>query len=445
MAITGRAVACAFFGAVLVALTPSPGWTLLAVNLVVLGLVLLDVALAGSVRSLEFARSGPRGARLGQPVPLVLTVSNNGTRTVRARVRDGWPPSAGARPGVFEVAVPAGERRFLESTLHPTRRGDREPYRITVRSLGPLGLAGRQGRHYASWRVRVLPPFHSRRHLPAALARLHEVEGQVAIRGGGAGSEFDSLRDYVIGDDVRSIDWRGTARRGAVVVRTFRPERDRRVICVLDTARTSAGRVGTLAPGPDGRPAAGGGVPRLDHALDAALLLSAVALRAGDRVGLVAHDSEARLVLPDSAEANLLGRMSEAMATLEPALVETDHDSLVSTVLRTARRRSLVVIFTELVPAVVEESLLPALPALTSRHTVLVAALRDPRLAELAAGRGDVRRIYAAAAAEQTLLRRRKLTEELRGRGVEVVDADPDVYAPAITDAYLTLKSLGRL
>src|SRR6185369_10627649 len=99
MAITGRAVACAFFGAVLVALTPSPGWTLLAVNLVVLGLVLLDVALAGSVRSLEFARSGPRGARLGQPVPLVLTVSNNGTRTVRARVRDGWPPSAGARPG----------------------------------------------------------------------------------------------------------------------------------------------------------------------------------------------------------------------------------------------------------------------------------------------------------------------------------------------------------
>jgi uncharacterized protein (DUF58 family) len=451
VAITGRAAACAFLGAVAVALAPVPGLVLLLVNLLVVALVLVDVALAGSVRSLEFARSGPRGARLGQPVPLVLTVSNNGTRTVRVRIRDGWPPSAGARPTVHTATVPAGERRFLESTLYPTRRGDREPYRITVRSLGPLGLAGRQGRHYAPWRVRVLPPFHSRRHLPAALARLREVEGQVAIRGGGAGSEFDSLRDYVIGDDVRSIDWRGTARRGAVVVKTFRPERDRRVICVLDTARTSAGRVGALHPDALGPREPGapddtlGGVPRLDHALDAALLLSAVALRAGDRVGLVAHDSEARLVLPDSAEGNLLARMSEAMATLSPALVETDHEALVSTVLRITRRRSLVVLFTELVPAVVEESLLPALAALTSRHTVLVAALRDPRLAELAAGRGDVHALYAAAAAEQTLLRRRQLTEELRGRGVEVVDAGPDVFAPAVTDAYLTLKSLGRL
>jgi uncharacterized protein (DUF58 family) len=442
MAITGRAVGCAFLGALAVALAPAPWLVLLGVNLLVVLLVAVDVALAGSVRPLELTRSGPRGARLGQPVPLVLTVGNKGDRTARLRIRDGWPPSAGARPAVHKVTVPAGERRFLESTLYPSRRGDREPYRITIRSLGPLGLAGRQGRHHAPWRVRVLPPFHSRRHLPAALARLREVEGQVAIRGGGAGSEFDSLRDYVIGDDVRAIDWRGTARRGAVVVRTFRPERDRRVICVLDTARTSAGRVGALSP--DGAPGLGG-VPRLDHALDAALLLAAVALRAGDRVGLVAHDSEARLVLPDSAEANVLTRMSEAMATLEPALVETDHDGLVSTVLRTARRRSLVVIFTELVPAVVEESLLPALPALTSRHTVLVAALRDPRLAELAAGRGDVRAVYAAAAAEQTLLRRRQLTEELRGRGVEVVDAGPAGYAPAVTDAYLTLKALGRL
>lgn len=446
MAITGRAVGCAFLGALAVALAPVPGLVLLVVNLLIVALIGLDVALAGSVRPLVLTRSGPRGARLGQPVPLVLTVSNGGTRTARIRIRDGWPPSAGARPGVHAVTVPAGERRFLESTLYPTRRGDREPYRITIRSLGPLGLAGRQGRHHVPWRVRVLPPFHSRRHLPAALARLREVEGQVAIRGGGAGSEFDSLRDYVIGDDVRAIDWRGTARRGAVVIRTFRPERDRRVICVLDTARTSAGRVGALAADaqPDGQPGLGA-VPRLDHALDAALLLAAVALRAGDRVGLVAHDSEARLVLPDSAETNALTRMSEAMATLEPALVETDHDGLVSTVLRTARRRSLVVIFTELVPAVVEESLLPALPALTSRHTVLVAALRDPRLAELATGRGDVRTVYAAAAAEQTLLRRRQLTEELRGRGVEVVDAPPARYAPAVTDAYLTLKALGRL
>jgi uncharacterized protein (DUF58 family) len=424
-------VALAFAAVAVVFLAPDPAAAFLLANAAVIILVGVDVALAGAVRPLQFTRSGPNSARLGEPVPLVLTVTNNGTRTVRALVRDAWPPSSGARPRLHAVSVPAGERRFLETMLFPTRRGDREPFRITVRSLGPLGLAGRQGRHRAPWRVRVLPPFTSRRHLPAALARLREVEGEVAIRGSGQGSEFDSLRDYVPGDDVRVIDWRATARRGGVVVRTFRPERDRRVVCVLDTGRTSAGRVGDA--------------PRLDHALDAALLLSAVALQAGDRVGLVAHDSTARIDLPASHDKNLLGRFSEAMATLEPALVEADHGGMVSEVLRSAGRRSLVVLFTELVPAVIEEGLLPALPTLAARHTVLVAALRDPRLGELAAGRTDVGEVYAAAAAEQTLLRRRHLTELLRRRGAEVVDAPPATYAAAVTDTYLTLKSLGRL
>jgi uncharacterized protein (DUF58 family) len=431
VAITGRAVALGFAAAAVVFLAPDPVVAFALADLAVVVLVGVDVALAGAVRPLEFSRSGPVSARLAEPVPLVLTVANNGTRTVRALIRDAWPPSSGARPRLHAVTVPAGERRFLETMLHPGRRGDRQPFRITVRSLGPLGLAGRQGRHSAPWRVRVLPPFTSRRHLPAALARLREVEGQVAIRGSGQGSEFDSLRDYVPGDDVRVIDWRATARRTAVVVRTFRPERDRRVVCVLDTGRTSAGRVGDS--------------PRLDHALDAALLLTAVALAAGDRVGLVAHDSSARLVLPTGHDENLLGRFSEAMAGLEPALVEADHGGMASTVLRTAGRRSLVVLFTELVPAVIEEGLLPALPALAARHTVLVAALRDPRLAELAAGRADIGQVYAAAAAEQTLLRRRHLTELLRRRGAEVVDAPPSAYAAAVTDTYLTLKSLGRL
>ncbi len=431
MAISGRAVALALFGAAVVMLSPAPGLTLALVDGLIVILIGVDVALAGAVRSLRFSRSGPTSARLGQSVPLVLGIANDGPRTVRARVRDAWPPSAGARPRTHEVEVPAGERRFVESTLTPTRRGDREPFRITVRSLGPLGLAGRQGRHSCPWRVRVLPPFTSRRHLPAALARLREIEGEVAIRGAGAGSEFDSLRDYVIGDDVRLIDWRGSARRSAVVVRSYRPERDRRVVCVLDTGRTSAGRIGDT--------------PRLDHALDAALLLTSVALRAGDRVSLVAHDSVPQVSLPGSHDHAFLARVSEAMATLEPAIVEADHSGIVSTVLRETSRRSLVVLFTELAPAVIEEGLLPALPTLIARHTVVVAALRDPRVDELITGRDDARAVYAAAAAEQTLLRRRELTELLRRRGVEVVDASPASYAAAVTDTYLTLKSLGRL
>src|SRR5699024_11572031 len=95
--------------------------------------------------------------------------------------------------------------------------------------FGPLGLAGRQRTMSAPWTVRVLPPFHSRRHLPGKLSRLRELEGQHTAMVRGQGSEFDSLRDYVRGDDVRSIDWRATARGQGVVVRTWRPERDRRL------------------------------------------------------------------------------------------------------------------------------------------------------------------------------------------------------------------------
>ncbi len=421
----------AFAGVLAVLLSPAPAPTLVLVNAALLLMVGADIMLAGRVRRLEFTRSGPTSARLGEPVTIVLAVTNTGRRTVRARVRDAWPPSSGAQPRILNVTVPAGQRRFFEVVLRPTRRGDRRPFRITVRSLGPLGLAGRQGRHSAPWTLRVLPPFTSRRHVPAAFARLQEIEGDVTLRGGGQGSEFDSLRDYVPGDDVRMIDWRASARRGAVAVKSFRPEQDRRVVCVLDTGRTSAGRIGDT--------------PRLDHAMDAALLLAAVAARAGDRIGLIAHDTAAQAILPATGGLDLLVRMSAAMALVEPVLAEADHRAIVSSVLRTAGRRSLVVLFTELAPAVIEEGLLPALPALTARHTVLVAAVSDPRVAELSTGRGNVRAVYAAAAAEQTLLRRRQLTGMLRHRGVQVVDAPPATFAAAVTEIYLTLKSTGGL
>jgi uncharacterized protein (DUF58 family) len=156
----------------------------------------------------------------------------------------------------------------------------------------------------------VLPPFLSRKHLPEKLSMLRQLDGQHRSLIRGQGTEFDSLREYVIGDDVRSIDWRSSARRAEVVVRTWRPERDRRIVIVLDTGRTSAGRVA--------------GVPRLDSYLDAALLLAALASRAGDRVDLLAVDRMVRTRVLGSSRSDVLNRMTEAMALLEPELAETD-------------------------------------------------------------------------------------------------------------------------
>src|ERR687883_1725784 len=144
-----------------------------------------------------------------------FVLANPGRRRVRGLVRDGWQPSAGDTTPRHPVDVPAGQQRRVTTTLRPTRRGDRRTERVTVRSLGPLGLAARQASLSAPGNLRVLPSFASRRHLPAKLSRLRELDGLASVRVRGQGTEFDSLRDYVDGDDARSIDWRGPRRRPA--------------------------------------------------------------------------------------------------------------------------------------------------------------------------------------------------------------------------------------
>ncbi|MBI1757690.1 MAG: DUF58 domain-containing protein [Actinobacteria bacterium] len=428
MALTGRTALVALLGALLAPL--GPGWLAGLTGLLAAG-VLVDLALAGRIADLRLARSGATTTRLGETVTVTLLVGNAGRRRARGVLRDAWVPSAGASPRVHRLDVPAGQRRRLACTLTPTRRGDRTAARVTVRLSGPLGLACRQRRHAVPWSVRVLPPFTSRKFLPEKLARLRALDGAVTVTRRGQGTEFDSLREYVMGDDVRSIDWRATARRGEVVVRTWRPERDRRLVCVLDTGRTSAARVGDT--------------PRLDAALDACLLLSAVAARAGDRVDLLAADDVVRARVTGLTRAEVLPRLVDAMAALEPTLIESDPGLIVSEVLRQERKRCLVVWFTALDAAPVEFGLLPALGPLTARHTVLVASVGDPAVSALATGRGDAAGVYGAAAAERALADRRRVTATLRRRGVLVVDEPADVFASRVTDAYLGLKAAGRL
>jgi uncharacterized protein (DUF58 family) len=430
MALTRRAPLLALLGVLVAALLPSP-WTVLVLLLLLGAACLADVLLAAPVSSLRLSRSGATGCRLGTEAEVHLSVVNGGTRRARGVLRDAWVPSAGAAPPTHDLDVPAGERRVLTTVLRPTRRGDRYPDRITVRTVGPLGLAARQGRHEVPWRLRVQPPFTSRKFLPERLARLRQLDGLVAARTRGQGTEFDTLREYVEGDDVRSIDWRATARSNDVVVRTWRPERDRRLLLVLDTSRTSAGRVGDI--------------PRLDASLDAALLLTALAVRAGDHVDLLAIDREPRAAVEGAGRSDVLSRMVDALAGLEPALVESDGRRVVAEVLRRTRRRSLVVLFTSLDRAALEEGLLPSLGSLTSRHTVVLAAVGDPQVERMASGGEDVGAVYDAAAAERYREERRRTTALLRRRGVEVVDAPPEEFAPAVADTYLALKAAGRL
>ena len=430
MTLTGRAALAAVVGGLVVAVFGS-GAVLLIVNGVLLAALASDVILAASVSGLRVSRSGDTKIHLGQAGTITLTVINSGSRRLRGVVRDGWRPSAAARPGREPVSQPAGGRVRLTTTLTPQRRGDNEAGHGTIRSLGPLGLAGRQRSLAAPFTTRVLPPFLSRKHLPEKLARLRELDGQHRSMLRGQGTEFDSLRAYVLGDDVRSIDWRSSARRNDVLVRTWRPERDRRIVIVVDTGRTSAGRVG--------------GIPRLDASMDAALLLAALASRAGDRVDLIAADRRVRTMVVGAGREAVLAAFTSEMALLEPDLVESDIALMMATVLGIARQRCLVVLLTDLNPAAIEQGLLPHIQLLSSRHQVLLAAVADPRVAEMAASRGDTTAVYNAAAAIAAQSGRDHIGALLRRHGVEVVDAPPDRLPPALADAYLSLKAAGRL
>lgn len=440
MVLTGRTGLIALLCALPIALSPAPAVTFAVLAALLAIAVAVDVALAGSPRSLRLTRSGSTSARLGQPVTAELTVENGGRSRFRGVVRDAWAPSACALPRTHPVNLTAGQQIELVTELQPVRRGDQKSALVTARSVGPLGLAGRQGSHRVPWQVRILPPFLSRKHLPSRLARLRELEGMTPVLIRGQGTEFDSLREYVVGDDVRSIDWRATARRADVVVRTWRPERDRRVLIVLDTGRTSAGRVGVDPTAQDP-----GGWPRLDWSMDAALLLAALAARAGDHVDFLAHDRDTRAAVVNASRSELLAHLVAAMAPLEPALVESDARAMVAAVQRRVRRQALVVILTDLNASAIDEGLLSVLPQLTSKHRVIVASVADPRVDKLAAGRADAVEVYDAAAAERSRNDRRAVASVLRGMGVDVVDAPPEELAPDLADHYLAMKAAGRL
>jgi uncharacterized protein (DUF58 family) len=430
VAVTWRAVALAALAVPLVLLFPATG-TVLVWVLVVVAACVLDAALAASPRRVAVERAVPASVRLTQRAASTLTLTNLGPRRLRGLVRDAWPPSAGASPSRHAVDVPADEARRVTTTLVPTRRGDRVADRVTIRTTGPLGLAGRQASVPVPGRLRVLPEFASRRHLPSRLARLRELDGRAAVQVRGPGTEFDSLREYVVGDDVRAIDWRATARRGDVVVRTWRPERDRRVLVVVDAGRTAAVRVLDA--------------PRLDASIEAALLLGALASHAGDRVELLAYDRRVRARVAGTGAPRLMAGLADALATVDAELVETDWSGVVAHVRERLSQRALVVLLTALDPAAVEQGLLGVVGQLTARHQVVLASVADPEVAELRAARDDAAAVFDAAAAERVGLERQAVATRLRQRGVEVLEALPDELAPRLADTYLALKAAGRL
>ncbi|MDQ1127915.1 DUF58 domain-containing protein [Microbacterium sp. SORGH_AS_0888] len=434
MYVTGRLVLLTALGVVPVLLLSAAGvspwaaaggWALLCA-----AAALADVAGAADPRRLRIERRLPGRARRDEPAETELRVRNDGGRTLVGLLRDAWQPTAGAPADRQPLAVPAGEARTVRVPLRPRRRGEVRSEFVVIRSIGCLGLAGRQAVIAAPGAIRVLPPFTARRHLPSRLARLRELDGSTSVQVRGAGTEFDSLREYVRGDDVRSIDWRATARSGTTMLRTWRPERDRHVVIVVDTGRTAATRVG------DG--------VRLDAGMEAALLLGALAAAAGDHVHLLMFDRAVRARVTGADGSALLPAMVEAMAPVNARLIDTDWDAALAQARRITRRPALLVLLTAQDSPDAARGFLSALAGVASRTRVLVATATDadPRPVGVRPSAADA---YLAASLERGRQDAAAVRRAIGRAGAVAVTADAETLPPRVADHYLYLKARGRL
>ncbi len=435
MFVTGRLAVALAVGLIPLVIAGLAGYPAYAVLGAWIGLCLLlvaaDVALAASPRSVTVSRRLPRRVRIGEPVPVSVAVHNHGTKLLNAVIRDAWQPTAGAPTERQRLLLPPGERGRVTIPLLPRRRGELVSEFVMIRSRGPLGIAGRRARHSVRGSIRVLPAFSSRKHLPSRLARLRELDGNTSIQVRGQGTEFDSLREYVRGDDVRSIDWRATARAGTTMLRTWRPERDRHVVIIIDTGRTAAARVG------DGT--------RVDASLEAALLLAALASRAGDHVHLLMYDRVVRGRVTGVDGAALLPALTDAMAPVHARLVDTDWHGAFAAVRTLTTRPSLIVALTAQDAAESARGFLGAFPNASRATTVLVGSVTDDGISALARRRDSREEVYLAAAAERSLRDAENVADAIRRAGGEAIAADPEELPPRIADRYLELKAAGRL
>jgi uncharacterized protein (DUF58 family) len=397
--------------------------------------VLVDAGWLLSATPLALVRRAPERLAIGSQAVIEIDVENRGRRRVFVELVDEVPRDLVARdPRFDEVVLAAGETQVLRYRVVPQLRGDRGFGPMAALCRSRLALLRRRVLAGQGQSVRVYPD--TRRFLvPEALSpkKLLASLGVKPTRPRGEGSDFESLRDYVPGDDTRRIDWRATARRGRLVTRLHQHERNHTLMIAVDASRLMGGWLGSRER------------TKLDAAIDAALVLAWSALHAGDRAGLVVFDRERRAFLEPRARRAQLGAFVELLAPVDSRLVEADYGVLARTLLRRRQRRSLVVILSDFAESDVGALVTP-LALLARRHRVLLVALRDPRFESLdprrrsrasAASRGG---LYQQIVLDDLLVEREETLARLRRQGVQTLDLVSEEITGLVLNRYLEMR-----
>jgi uncharacterized protein (DUF58 family) len=382
---------------------------------------------------LTVTRAWSGAATLAAPLTIRVAIFNGGERAISAWITDLPHPLLRATPLEIAVDLPAHGTAGAEYELMPASRGDLEMGNAAVRYRGALDLAERWGVARLGQTVRVYPELASSSSESLALIRARQmaIEHRRA-RSFGFGRDFESLREFQQGDELRDVCWTATARRGRLITRTYQPERSQTVWTVIDTGRLMRARDGDRT--------------RLDAAVSAAFARARTASAAGDRVGVLTYGRGLQQRVAPGRGAAHLRNVLDTLALARSAPVEADHAGAASAIKTVQKRRALVVWLTDVAETAAVPEVIESAARLVPEHVLIFAVAKPRELADLAAREpADTRELFRVAAAQEMIERRARLLGDLRERGALAVEvASPDLAATVI-DRYIGIKERNLL
>lgn len=394
---------------------------------------LADVCLLPRRNSIGIERRVPPRLSVGVPAEFSVTLRNLSRRTVQIAVAEVLPDGLDLHTAAPKVPLQHRQQTTLHYSLIARQRGRMDIGPIDVRILPAMGLFYRQFRLEVPAEVRVFPDLQNVKRYELLIRRgLLREAGPCAIRRVGQGGDFESLRSYVHGDEMSSVDWKTTARHGQLFVRNYQPLRQQSVLVALDVGRATAGEFE--------------GLSRLDYLVNATLMLAYVCLRQGDLFSLAAFSDRIESYLPPVRRLESLDRVAQALYTLQPRLVESDYGAACRFLGLKNRKRSLICLMTDVIDRDASEVILAHMARFARRHLPLAVTLANPEINALAhqrlAGCNDP---YGKAAALDVLIARNEALAQMRRTGVDVLDAEPRQLTPQLITRYLTIKRTRRL
>ncbi|MEO1229017.1 MAG: DUF58 domain-containing protein [Myxococcota bacterium] len=409
-----------------------PAWTMwmVAMDVLILTAAALDLLLALPA-GVAVRRKVPAHASLARAFAVELEVRSGLSRPVEVQINDAYPKTSHQEGLPGRLRLEPGTVRHLDYQVRPMRRGPAHFEQCWVRYPSPGGFWFRQLKLPLEDTVRIFPDVQAVRHWEL-LARTDRNRASRLTRLRGGDTEFERLRDHQRDDEFRRIDWRATARRRRLTVREYQLEQDQNLVVMLDCGRTMTGEWS--------------GLTALDHALNASLMLTHVAVRRGDKVGLVAFGEEVLRFIEPRGGASASNHIIQATYDLFPQMVEPDYDSALRLFQKRVRQRTLVVIITHALDEPTAARLQTISRELLPRHLPLVVLLRDADIEERVRREAEDEETFAVqAAAVELLMWRDRVTLELERAGVLVLDVLHRDLTGALLARYLEVKARGLI